>query len=219
MLTRSLPSDRGTPLHYVALGDSTAYGLGASSPSRHFVARLLAHLRIEYPAARLTNQGACAATVADVLAGQLPATIVADPHLVTLSVGPNDLRQGHPARDFAGRLEVLLERLAHETGAMVVLNSLPDLGFCPRFAEAERSLVMALTTQYNHALRDVAGRLGVEVVDLGLAGRPEAERRRFFCDDGYHPSDDGYAAWADAMWATIRRKIPDRRSVAAPRSA
>jgi hypothetical protein len=29
MINRSLPSDRRTPLVYVALGDSTVYGLGA----------------------------------------------------------------------------------------------------------------------------------------------------------------------------------------------
>jgi lysophospholipase L1-like esterase len=72
MINRSLPSNRRTPLVYVALGDSTVYGLGASGPSTHYVARLFASLQWEYPAARLTNLGACLATAADVLAQQVP---------------------------------------------------------------------------------------------------------------------------------------------------
>ena len=62
MITRSLPSDRRTSLVYVALGDSTVYGLGASTPHTNYVARLFAHLRWKYPAARLTNLGTCLAT-------------------------------------------------------------------------------------------------------------------------------------------------------------
>ncbi|HET9849532.1 MAG TPA: SGNH/GDSL hydrolase family protein [Candidatus Dormibacteraeota bacterium] len=208
MITRSLPSDRSTPLSYVALGDSTVYGLGASSPARHYVARLFQRVREEYPAARLLNRGVCMATAADVLAQQVPEAVLERPHLVTLSVGPNDLRRGVGPQDFARRVEVILERLHRETEATVVVNQLPDMAFCPRFSPAERSLVSALTRHYNHALQHVADGFGMELVDIGIADRPEHERRRFFSDDGYHPSDEGYAAWADAVWAAVRTLIP-----------
>ena len=57
MINRSLPSDRRTPLTYVALGDSTVFGLGASHASRNYVSRVFAHLRIEYPSATLAQPG------------------------------------------------------------------------------------------------------------------------------------------------------------------
>ncbi len=41
---RLLPRDRQQPLHYVALGDSTVYGVGASSPEYTYVGRLHARL-------------------------------------------------------------------------------------------------------------------------------------------------------------------------------
>ena len=119
------------PLVYVALGDSTVYGLGASSPSTHYVARLFASLQWEYPAPRLTNLGACLATAADVLAQQVPDAVLLRPHLVTLSVGPNDLRQGRSPDDFARRVEVILERLDRETDATVILNAVPDMAAAP----------------------------------------------------------------------------------------
>src|SRR5260370_28494892 len=111
MINRSLPSDRRTPLVYVALGDSTVYGLGASSPSTHYVARLFWHLHAEYPLTRLANRGACLATTADVLAHQVPDAIIDRPHLVTLSGGPNELRPGRARQDFAGRVDVIRELL------------------------------------------------------------------------------------------------------------
>jgi acyl-CoA thioesterase I len=217
MINRSLPSDRRTPLVYVALGDSTVYGLGASSPSTHYVARLFWQLHSEYPLARLANRGACLATTADVLAHQVPAAIIDRPHLVTLSVGPNDLRQGRAPEDFAGRVEVILERLERDTDAAVILNALPDLALSPRFREPERSMVAALTRHYNHALRHVADHFGIELVDLTITDRVEGDPQRFFCDDGYHPSDAGYAAWAGAMWDAVGGRIPERtRLVARP---
>ena len=62
---------------------------------------------------------------------------------MTLSVGPNELRQGHSSQEFAHRVEVILERIGRETEAVVVINRLPDMTFCPRFREPERSAVWA----------------------------------------------------------------------------
>lgn len=210
MVNRPLPVDRRTPLLYVALGDSTVYGLGASDSSASYVARLFRHLQREYPSARLINRGTCLATAADVLAHQLPETLVDRPNLVTLSVGPNDLRQGRAPQDFAQRVEVILERLTRETEAAVVLNALPDLELCPRFQGPERSMVAALTRHYNHALGHIADAFGIELVEIGIGTQPELDRRRFFADDGYHPSDEGYAAWAGALWTAVRRQIAPR---------
>lgn len=208
MINRSLPDDRRTALKYVAIGDSTVYGLGATAPSQNYVMRLLGYLRVEYPLAMLINRGECMATASDVLAHQVPDAILDRPDLVTLSVGPNDLRQGRSPQEFAHRVEVILERLDRETEAAVIVNRLPDMAFCPRFREPERSLVAAMTRHYNHALQHVTDSFGIELVDIGLADYPEAFRARLFSEDGYHPSDDGYAAWATALWAALRGKIP-----------
>jgi len=217
MINRLLPGDRRTPLVYVALGDSTVYGLGASSPSTHYVARLFWRLHSEYPLARLANRGACLATTADVLAHQVPEAIMDRPQLITLSVGPNDLRQGRSPEDFAARTEVILERLQHDTDAAVILNALPDLALSPRFREPERSMVAALTRQYNHALAHVADDFGIELVDLAIRDEVDGDPQRFFSEDGYHPSDAGYAAWAGAMWEAVRGRIPEpTRLVARP---
>src|SRR5204863_8913068 len=62
--TRLLPADRGGGVMYVALGDSTVEGVGASSPERNYVSRVYARLRSVYPDARLANLGVGGATSA-----------------------------------------------------------------------------------------------------------------------------------------------------------
>src|SRR5262249_54627954 len=47
--SRGLPSDRSASVVYVALGDSTVEGIGATSKDRNYVSRLLANLRAIYP--------------------------------------------------------------------------------------------------------------------------------------------------------------------------
>jgi hypothetical protein len=42
---RMLPVDAGAEVMYVALGDSTVEGIGASAPSRNYVSRIHARLR------------------------------------------------------------------------------------------------------------------------------------------------------------------------------
>src|SRR5262245_12522119 len=94
--SRALPADPRTPVVYVALGDSTVEGVGATSKDRHYVGRLLARLRAVYPGARLVNLGIGGATSADVLAAQVDQAVDIKPDLVTLSVGPNDITTGVP---------------------------------------------------------------------------------------------------------------------------
>src|SRR5918998_6393014 len=91
---RSLPRDRGQPVHYVALGDSTVAGIGASSPEKHYVGVLYARLREVYPQARLTNLGVSGATSADVVRGQLRRAGAPRPPPGTTSNAPHDIPHG-----------------------------------------------------------------------------------------------------------------------------
>jgi lysophospholipase L1-like esterase len=93
---RLLPADAHVAVTYVALGDSTVAGVGATRPERTYVHRLAARLRTVYPRVRLVNLGVSGTTAADVVASQLPAALQQAPTLVTLSIGPNDLLASHP---------------------------------------------------------------------------------------------------------------------------
>jgi acyl-CoA thioesterase-1 len=206
---RMLPADRGAEVVYVALGDSTVEGVGASTADNTYVARLDARLRDRYPRARTVNLGVAGAISYDVLDGQLPRAIALKPHLVTLSIGPNDITAKVPVNIYAENLEAILGRLAAETEAVVVVNLLPDLAVTPRFRDRESApLVGRLSAEFNEVVARRAKRHGALVVDLYEASRREVPGHpELLAADGYHPSDLGYARWAELMWEAVRTRL------------
>ena len=206
---RTLPADRNADLLYVALGDSTVEGIGASSPAANYVSRLHARLRERYPRARMTNLGVGGATSFDVLDEQLARAVALQPHLVTLSIGPNDITAKVPVQVYAENLDRILARLATDTGALVVVNLLPDLAVTPRFRGGEAARVVGrLSAEFNQALAKAAQRHGVVTVDLYEASRREVPGHpELMAADGYHPSDLGYARWAELMWEAVRPRL------------
>jgi acyl-CoA thioesterase-1 len=206
---RTLPADRNANVLYVALGDSTVEGVGASRRELNYVSRLYARLCEPYRHARLENLGVGGATSVDVLARQLDRAVALDPDLVTLSVGPNDITERVPVADYARNVDAILGRLVANTHAVIVVNLLPDLAVTPRFRGHEAEvLVGRRTIEVNAELSRLAERHGVQVVDLYAASRREVPARpELMAGDGYHPSDLGYARWAELMWEAVRSRI------------
>jgi acyl-CoA thioesterase-1 len=209
---RMLPRDPAAPVVYVALGDSTVEGIGASRPDGHYVARLHERLRAVYPRASVLNLGLGGATSADVVDGQLERAVLLRPQLVTLSVGPNDITGRVPVAEFERNVAAIFRRLTEETPAVVVANLLPDLALTPRFRGRETAAAIGgITVRFNEALARAARAHGVLVVDLYAASREELPRRpELIAADGYHPSDAGYARWAELVWAGIERRLAAR---------
>ncbi|HEV8615227.1 MAG TPA: SGNH/GDSL hydrolase family protein [Methylomirabilota bacterium] len=206
---RTLPADRNAEVHYVAVGDSTVEGVGASSPELTYVARLGARLREVYPRAVTTNLGVGGATSADVLRRQLDRAVALRPALVTMSIGPNDITTGVRVERYERNVEAILRRLDADTTALVVVNLLPDLAITPRFRGKEKeALVGGLTVRFNDALARQARAHGAALVDLYTASRTEVPARPDLVGaDGYHPSDDGYERWAALMWEAVEARV------------
>ena len=209
---RTLPADRRAAVQYVALGDSTVEGVGATSTDFNYVSRLYGRLRTVYPTARVDNLGAGGATSADVLRRQLDRAIELRPHLVTLSIGPNDITTRVPVAAYERNLDTILGRLRTETTAVTVVNLIPDLVVTPRFrAHRERDALGRQTVLFNEALERRSRAHGAELVDLYAASRREVPvRPELIGADGYHPSDVGYARWAELVWVGIQARIASR---------
>ena len=209
---RALPADRSAAVLYVALGDSTVEGVGATSPGRNFVSRLHERLRARYPNARVVNLGAGGATSADVLLRQLDRAIGLRPHLVTLSIGPNDITTRVPVATYEKNLETILGRLRYETTAVAVVNLIPDLAVTPRFSRSRlREAVGRQTIVFNEALERKGRAHGAELVNLYAASQREVPLQpELISADGYHPSDAGYARWAELVWTGVEARIVDR---------
>jgi acyl-CoA thioesterase I len=207
-----LPADRSTAVLYVALGDSTVEGVGATRPERNYVGQLHARLRTVYPNARLANLGKGGATSADVLRRQLDRAIELRPNLVTLSIGPNDITTGVAAETYEKNLEAILGRLRHETTAVTIVNLIPDLSVTPRFNRSRhREAVGKQTIIFNEALARTGLAHGAEIVNLYAASQREVPAQpELISSDGYHPSDAGYARWAELVWTGVEARIDSK---------
>jgi lysophospholipase L1-like esterase len=204
-----LPADRDAAIRYVALGDSTVEGVGASTPGHNYVSQLHERLRTVYPAARVVNLGAGGATSTDVRRRQLDRAIALRPDLVTLAIGPNDITTRVSVEEYEKNVDAILGRLRGETRAVTVVNLIPDLAVTPRFrAHRARDAVGRQTVRFNEALERRSRAHGAELVDLYAVSQREVPvRPELIGADGYHPSDVGYARWAELVWPGIQARI------------
>jgi lysophospholipase L1-like esterase len=187
---------------YVAIGDSLTEGLGddpwPGDVPRGWADRLAQHLTdqagqpVHY--ANLAVRGQKAAQVRST---QLPAALAADPDLVTVTAGMNDLMRPKVDMDAVGaELDHMAQRLADE-GIVTVLVPLPDMtGLLPIGARI-KGRVDAL----NATLADVAARRGAILAPhppREVFGLPEA-----WSSDRLHLSPLGHTRFALAMLHTL----------------
>jgi lysophospholipase L1-like esterase len=212
-VARQLPADHTHLLVYVALGDSTVYGVGAGDQANNYVSRLHERLRSVYPHARFVNLGVSGATAADVLKAQLGQAVTLRPDILTLSIGPNDITRGRGVGQYEQDVGAILRTLTRETTAVVVLSLIPDLTVTPRFRGTEHEAkVGQRVVEFNEALNRQARAHGAEVVDLYGPSQHEVPRYpELIGADGYHPSDQGYARWAELMWQGVEARLQRRR--------
>lgn len=199
---RAAPVRGGPPVVYLAMGDSTAVGVGAPDGGGYPL-RLARRLEAAGVAARLTLVAASGATAADVLREQLPRVQAARPTLVTIGIGLNDVMQGRKLADFARDLEILAD-FVRRTKATVVILTLPDVSLSPSARGAPPSLSRRVEA-FNATIARVAERHGFVVADVWGATRRGLRERgeELFGPDGFHPSAAGYELWADAVWPAL----------------
>ena len=192
----SRPSVRAGALHYVALGDSAAQGVGATAVSRGYVPRVAEKLQSATGREVLvTNLSVSGATSDDVVRDQLPqlAALEFAPDLVTLDIGGNDvIYPGHNAATFERSLEVILAALPEGSFvADVPWFMVPGLG---KASQRMSVLASALVERHGHHLVPLH-RTSRETGVLGY--------HRHTAGDFFHPNDRGYEGWAETFWAAI----------------
>ncbi len=189
-------SDRD-PL-WVALGDSTAQGLGAPGPQGGYVGQALAQLRRNTGRHwQVINLAVSGSLIRDVLAEQLPQLADEagedDPDLVTCGTGVNDILFSAPAKLFAD-LRTLLAAVPDET---IML----DLPLPAGFWWIVGRMSVPYLTRINRVIHEVAAERGLPVAEVSAQFiAPWAGK--FACDN-FHPSQDGYRDWTRALLAAV----------------
>jgi len=187
----------------LVIGDSTAAGTGASAPGRS-VPGLLAAGDAQL---RVVNRAADGARYKD-FASQLEATRERFDTVLVLG-GGNDVIRFTDEESLRADVQ-RVATLARERGARVILMPPGNVGNAPFFYRPYAWLMERNARKLHGLVREAAGRTGATYVNLyrDRDHDPFAQRpRELHAADGLHPSDAGYALWAEEL----RRQSPLRK--------
>ncbi len=177
---------------WVVLGDSTAQGLGASSPLHGYVGQVLNALRRRGTPWRVLNLSRSGAQTRHVLEDQLPVLDGLTPALVTCGIGNNDILATAPKR-FRDNLCQVIERLP--SSSVVMDLTVPDGfwrigGLCSPYVAGINQLISTTATDR-----------GLPVAEVSRHARPPW--RGLLAPDSFHPNNLGYRRHADALLAAL----------------
>ncbi len=190
----------GVPIKIVAIGSSSTFGAGASSPANSYPSRLEAELRQHFPDHPITvvNRGVNGEEATDMVARFEKSVIAEDPHLVIWQVGTNSLLRDRPLDVRSRILQDGIAQLKSQRMDVVLM----DPQYAPRvLAKAEHEAAVA----------QIAGVAKEQKV--GLLHRYDMMRHWYETDhlafetfvtgDGLHMNDWGYRCLATSLGAAI----------------
>lgn len=191
----------GVTLTLAVLGDSIAYGQGASDPADTVGARLAASLTAAGTPARALVFAVPGAD-SQGLAEQVRRATAVAPRVALIIVGANDLTHFVPPQRAAALLGAAVRAL-RAAGAEVVVTPAPDLSVIPWVPPQLRPAVRAGSQALQQAQTAAALAAGARVADIGRSAAAFAAEPALFSPDRFHPSSAGYAVIATALSSTV----------------
>lgn len=188
-------SQESGEITYLALGDSAAQGIGASSPARGYVGLIAKRLQQETgKSVRVVNLSVTGAKLSDYLRDQAPKIKDIKADFVTIEIGANDIRT-YNEESFKSEFIQVLATLPDGTfiANMPLFNSRP--GSTNKAKNA--SIVIEELVQNDKRLK---------FVDLQ---KQTSENQSIFgfAPDLFHPNNISYKHWADAFWLQIEKEL------------
>lgn len=177
---------------YVALGDSVAQGIGASSPQKSYVGQIAKH--IETTTGRkvhIINVSVTGAIASEVVANQLPRIKDLKPDLVTLDIGANDINKKIPAAEFEKNFRAILAGIPTKK---TLVTDLPTFERGPK----QKTLIAI-----NNMIHPIIAEYGFELSPIFDFTSATLHDWTTYAADFFHPSDKGYRNW----YASFATKI------------
>jgi acyl-CoA thioesterase I len=183
------------PIRIVAFGSSSTEGVGATSPSAAYPARLEAELNQALPgeskSVSVLNRGVGGEDVDDMLARLDKDVLAAKPDLVIWQTGSNDPLRSVPLARFVDETKAGINKM-RAAGLDVMLM---EPQWCPKLQGTPGADL------YREAVRSVGAELGVPVIRRADLMRKWVDEKRLTSNqllsgDGFHMTDGGYALLA-----------------------
>ncbi|MDB5245153.1 MAG: family lipase [Parcubacteria group bacterium] len=179
----------------LVLGDSTAAGVGATTPADSLPARVARAIGATY----VENQAISGAVVAD-LPNEISEATRTQYDFLLVQIGANDITKFHGATVTANNLANILATAPKASHILVI--SAGDVGQATLFPEPIRPFYTNLNKQYHTEFARVLSAEGYTYVDLSKAPGAElfsSKPEIYLAADGFHPSSAGYGLWFEAV--------------------
>lgn len=190
------------PTRVVVLGDSSVTAPGVDGPHQIWIS-LVSNRIAQRRHVTLRSVAVSGSRAEDLLRNQLRPAVEFDPDLAIISVGANDVIKGVGLKVFERHLGELVATLS-ETGALVVLSGVGDIGTIPRLKPPLRNMMTRRSARFDRVHHIVAARHGAHVV-----GHREDDPTIWYSDralwspDLFHVSAAGHRRWADSTWRIV----------------
>jgi lysophospholipase L1-like esterase len=194
-------------LVYVALGDSLTSGLGVTDYAQSYpylVADKLAKTTGNgYSVSNLSFPGY---RIIDLINNLLPSAIEAQPDLVTILIGVNDIHGAVSKVTFEKAYRHILTELTQKTTAKIYLISIPFIGSETLLMPPYNSYFQEQTEDYNKIVKQLADEYHLVYIDvytptLNLFQKDGSH----YSTDSFHPSAEGYSLWAEIIYDALNR--------------
>ncbi|WP_405216608.1 protealysin inhibitor emfourin [Agrococcus sp. Ld7] len=215
------PDSAGTPLRLLAIGDSTATGVGAERLEDGLVLQTAARLSVsEQRPVAWRIVGLEGSSAAQVLADQLPK-VDGEWDAILLLVGANDALQLVGRRAFGTTIRALLDGLAAHLspGGVIGISGTPQIDTFVWLPQPIRSLIGG----HARTLDDVQQRIAAADARVIHLPTPAIVDPKQHAADGFHPSAAGYRLWssivAPRLAGALQRRaglLPVRHGIVPP---
>jgi lysophospholipase L1-like esterase len=198
------------PIRLVLLGDSSALGVGVDRVVDTVGGTIATQLAEQDRRVELSSVAVVGSRSSDLRTQVARALLGPRPDVAVILVGANDATGLRRPTEAAASLADAVRRL-RAMGVAVVVGTCPDLGAARAIAPPLRQMVGLLGRRVAWAQAEAVRAAGGIPVDLAnITGPVFRADAGTLCDDGYHPSADGYRVWAHALMPAVLDALAER---------
>jgi acyl-CoA thioesterase I len=196
----------GPVLKYIAAGDSTGVGYGASGLEKTYTYQTAQFLAKTHTV-QYKNISVVGYKTRDVLDKQVEQIIAYQPDVVTISIGPNDATHLVSAHKILSNYKAIISKLEQGTTAKIYITDIANFNQASILPWFYYQLLEYRSRKINPqilALENDRVKI-INIHNFGWSEPPYNNRKSTYAADHFHPNDLGYQNWTNAFLDEIRK--------------
>lgn len=194
-------SGTGDKITYAAIGDSLTSGVGADTFKEVYPYLIAEKINETGKSVSLENFSAPGAKTQDLINVLLDPAVKAQPDIITLLIGVNDIHNHIGLEQFKKNYQIILDRLTKETSAKIYLINIPRIGSNTIILPPLNFYFDVETDRYNEVIKELAATYNLTYIDLNSPTKDLLKKDgAHYSVDSFHPSAVGYKLWAQIIY-------------------